>query len=103
MKLTIDTPEDLALALRAVRKDSRVRLEDLARTVGVSKQTATHAEQGKAKLATMLAFLRELGVTVSVEVPQSAVPAWQRLKAQGRTSLRAGSRASPQDAASKGP
>ena len=81
MKLKIDSPEGLALALRAVRRHSHVRLDDLAKTVGVSKQTATNVEQGKAKLSTMFAFLRELGVVVSVEVPEGALPVLRRLSA----------------------
>ena len=80
MKLTVQTPEDLGLALRAVRKDSRVRLEDLAQTVKVSKQTATNVEQGKAKLSTMLAFLSEMGITVTVEIPESAFAVFNRLR-----------------------
>jgi DNA-binding XRE family transcriptional regulator len=82
MKLTVQTAEELGLALRAVRKDSHVRLEDLAQTVGVSKQTATNVEQGKAKLSTMFAFLQEMGVVVSVEIPQSVLPILQKLQHQ---------------------
>jgi DNA-binding XRE family transcriptional regulator len=80
MKVTIQSPEELGLALRAVRKHSRVRLEDLAQTVGVSKQTATNVEQGKAKLGTMLEFLREMGIVVSVEIPESALSTLDRLR-----------------------
>nr|WP_295078311.1 helix-turn-helix domain-containing protein [uncultured Roseateles sp.] len=82
MKISVESAEELALVLRAVRKSSRVRLDDLAKTVGVSKQTATNVEQGKAKLSTMLAFLHELGVVVSVEVPQSSLPVLHRLQSE---------------------
>jgi DNA-binding XRE family transcriptional regulator len=82
MKLTVQTAEELGLALRAVRKDSHVRLEDLAQTVGISKQTATNVEQGKAKLSTVFAFLREMGIVVSVEIPQSALPMLKRFQTQ---------------------
>ena len=37
MKISVESAEELALVLRAVRKSSRVRLDDLAKTVGVSK------------------------------------------------------------------
>jgi DNA-binding XRE family transcriptional regulator len=82
MNLIIQTSEELGLALRAVRKDSHVRLEDLAQTVGVSKQTAANVEQGEAKLSTMLASLREMGITLSVDIPQSAFPLFERLRHQ---------------------
>lgn len=82
MRLAIQSADDLGLALRAVRRDSRVPLEDLAQTVGVSRQTATNVEQGRAKLSTMLAFLHELGVEVSVEIPQSALTRFERLRQQ---------------------
>ena len=82
MKLAIQSADELGLVLRAVRKDSHVPLEDLAQTVGVSRQTATNVEQGRAKLSTMLAFLRELGITVSVDIPQSALANFERLQRQ---------------------
>ena len=82
MRLTIQSADELGLALRAVRKDSRVPLEDLAQTVGVSRQTATNVEQGRTKVSTMLAFLRELGIVVSVEIPQSAHANFERLQRQ---------------------
>ncbi len=82
MRLTIKTADELGLALRAVRRDSRVPLEDLAQTVGVSRQTATNVEQGRTKVSTMLAFLRELGIEVSVEIPQSAFANFSRLQQQ---------------------
>ena len=70
MKVTIQSADELGLVLRAVRKDSGVPLEDLAQTVGVSRQTATNVEQGRTKVSTMIAFLREMGIVVSVEIPQ---------------------------------
>ena len=91
MRLTIKNADELGLALRAVRKDSRVPLEDLAQTVGVSRQTATNVEQGRTKVSTMLAFLRELGVDVSVEIPQSAFANFVRLQQQAASRAHAAS------------
>jgi DNA-binding XRE family transcriptional regulator len=82
MRLTIQTADELGLALRAARRDSRVPLEVLAQTVGVSRQTATNVEQGRTKVSTMLAFLHELGIEVSVEIPQSAFANFVRLQQQ---------------------
>ena len=73
MRLTIQTADELGLALRATRRDSHVPLEVLAQTVGVSRQTATNVEQGRTKVSTMLAFLHEIGVEVSVEIPRECV------------------------------
>jgi transcriptional regulator with XRE-family HTH domain len=80
--IPIQSPKDLGDAVRAVRKDAQVLLEDLAQIVGVSKQTATNLEQGKAKLETLFAFMQELGVTMSVEIMDSAFERLQRIREQ---------------------
>lgn len=72
MQVSIRSAEDLGQVLRAVRKDSDIRLDVLAQLVGVSKQTATNLERGQGKLSTVLAFLHELGIEVCVNIPQSA-------------------------------
>jgi len=82
MRLVIRSPEELGLVLRAVRKDSRVPLEDLALTVGVSRQTATNVELGQAKLSTMFDFLREMGIELSVDIPSSAHDRLERVTRQ---------------------
>lgn len=82
MKVTIQSPADLGRALRAARKDGHVLLEDLAQTVGVSKQTATNLEAGRAKLETLFAFMDELGVQITVELPASAVARMERMRAR---------------------
>lgn len=82
MRFIVQSAAELGWVLRAVRKDSRVPLEDLAQTVGVSRQTATNVEQGRTKVSTMLAFLRELGIAVSVDIPQSALANFERLQRQ---------------------
>ncbi len=73
MQVPIRSAEDLGQVLRAVRKDSDIRLDVLAQLLGVSKQTATNLERGQGKLSTVLAFLHELGIEVSVEIPRSAL------------------------------
>ena len=73
MQVPIHSAESLGQVLRAVRKDSDIRLDVLAQLVGVSKQTATNLERGQGKLSTVLAFLRELGIEVSVDIPKSAL------------------------------
>lgn len=97
MKHLISSAEDLGLALRAARKSARVRLDDLSQTVGVSKQTTTNLEQGKptVQLGTVLKLLAEMGLTLSVDLPESALPALRKAQAQAQDRRRgtAGSRA----------
>lgn len=86
MRHIIQSAQDLGFALRAVRKSAKVRLDDLSQTVGVSKQTTTNLEQGKptVQLGTVLALLKEMGITVSVDLPESALPALRRIQAEAQ-------------------
>ena len=86
MKQIIHSAEDLGFALRAVRKSAKVRLDDLSQTVGVSKQTTTNLEQGKptVQLGTVLQLLKEMGLTLSVDLPESALPALRRVQSEAR-------------------
>jgi transcriptional regulator with XRE-family HTH domain len=88
MKVVIHTAEDLGLALRAARKSARVRLDDLSQTVGLSKQTTTNVEQGKpgVQIGSVLRLLEEVGLRVSVDVPESAMPALERLRQAAESS-----------------
>lgn len=74
MKCTIKTEKDLGNVVRAVRKDSGVRLDDLAGILGVCKQTTANVEQGKPTVALgiVMKHLEELGLTLTVEVPSSS-------------------------------
>ena len=47
MRHPIHSVEDLGLIVRAVRKSSDVRQDDLAETVGVSKQFTANVEKGE--------------------------------------------------------
>lgn len=74
MKHTIHTPEDLGRIIRAVRKSTGVRQDDLAGTVRVSRQFAIDVERGKPTIqfGRMLLLLKELGIALSVEIPDEA-------------------------------
>jgi transcriptional regulator with XRE-family HTH domain len=89
MKHTIHTAADLGQALRAVRRSAKVRLDDLAQTVGVSKQTTTNVEQGKPTVAlgTIIQLLAEMGLTLSVDLPESALPELQRIRERAQEAL----------------
>ena len=90
MKHIIHSAEDLGFALRAVRKSAKVRLDDLSQTVQVSKQTTTNVEQGKptVQLGKVLSLLNELGLTLSVDLPESALPALRRLQHEAQDRLK---------------
>jgi len=74
MQITIDSVTDLALIVRSVRRASKVRLDDLAATAGVSKQFASDVERGKAtvQLGLVLRMLAELGVPLKLDIPKDA-------------------------------
>ena len=74
MQTKVTSPGELGLLVRAVRRSSRVRIDDLAAMARVSKQFATDVELGKptVRLGLVFQILNELGLKVSVEVPASA-------------------------------
>lgn len=74
MQITIHSVADLGLALRAVRRSSKVRLDDLAGMARVSKQFASDVEHGKptVQLGLVLKLLSELGVPIKLDVPKEA-------------------------------
>ena len=84
MKHIIHSSEDLGFALRAVRKSAKVRLDDLSQTARVSKQTTANLEKGKptVQLGKVLQLLKEVGLTLSVDLPESALPALRRVQRQ---------------------
>lgn len=86
MKHIIHSPEDLGFALRAVRKSAKVRLDDLSQTAGVSKQTTANVEKGKStvQFGTVLQLLKEVGLTLSVDLPESALSALGRVQKEAR-------------------
>ncbi|MET4577196.1 helix-turn-helix domain-containing protein [Ottowia thiooxydans] len=71
MKHEVKTASDLGHAIRAVRKASGTRLDDLAAILGVSKQTTANLEYGKdtVALGTVLRHLHELGIRLYVDIP----------------------------------
>ena len=84
MRITIRTPVDLGLVVRAVRRTSKVRLDDLAATAGVSKQFTSDVEHGKptVRLGLVLKLLSELGIPLEVDLPEEAASALNTLRAE---------------------
>lgn len=63
MRVPIHNPAEVGVVARALRKSAGVRQDDLAATVGVSKQFATDVEHGKptAQVGLLMKVLEELG------------------------------------------
>lgn len=74
MKHKITSVSELGAAMRAARKSSGVRIDDLALLSGLSKQFVNDVELGKdgVQLGKVLKVLSELGVYVYVDVPSPA-------------------------------
>ena len=74
MKHPILSTEDLGLAIRAVRKSSQVRQDDLAGAVGVSRRFTAEVERGKStvQFGRVLRLLEELGIYLSIDIPDDA-------------------------------
>ena len=84
MQIPIHSVEDIGLALRAVRRSHKFRLDDMADTVGVSKQFASDLELGKdtVRMGLALKVLADMGVHVSVDIPGDAAQELELLKAK---------------------
>jgi len=91
MKHPIYSTEDLARVIRAVRKSTGVRQDDLAGAVGVSKQFAVDVEKGKptVQFGRVLLLLKELGIALSVDIPQEASVKLQELGARRSSASKA--------------
>lgn len=85
MRITIHSPADLGLAVRAARRTDKVRLDDLAATTGVSKQFASDVEHGKptVQLGLVLRLLSELGVPLELRIPEEAAQELAALRERG--------------------
>jgi hypothetical protein len=82
MRITIQSVTDLGLAVRAVRRHSHVRIDDLAGTAGVSKQFTQDVERGKptVQLGRVLKLLAELGLPLELDIPDEAAHALETLR-----------------------
>lgn len=101
MKKTIGSPEDLGLLIRAVRKSSRVRQDDLSAMAGVSRQFAIDVERGKptAQFGRVLLLLQELGITLTADIPDEAAEVLDKLRGKrSAASTGAGAKRATRDA-----
>jgi y4mF family transcriptional regulator len=90
MKHSIRSSEDLALVIRAVRKSTRMRQDDLAAVVGVSQQFAVDVERGKptVQFGRVLRLLEELGISLNVDIPDEASRKLEELRSKPAGGLR---------------
>jgi len=85
MDIPVKSLEDLGLIVHATRRSSGLRIDDFAGVAGVSKDFASQLERGKPTLQMGLALkvISDLGLKITVTVPDSAVPLYLEVKAKG--------------------
>ncbi len=91
MNIPIESPKELGLAIRATRKMQRVRLDDVAGSAGVGHVFVREVEHGKASvtLGKVMQLMRELGLRLMVEIPDSATEEYSKLRTAGLRPLKA--------------
>ena len=92
MRISIQAASDLGLVVRAVRRHSRVRIDDLAATAGVSKQFTQDVEHGKPRACRLDGAVRgrDRGIVVARRGTQ-AEPCRRANAVYFTSSIRAGS------------
>lgn len=90
MQIPVRTPLDLGLALRAVRKSQKVRLDDAAGSARVSPVLVREVEHGKETVSfgKVMQIMLEMGLELSVDIPESAIPEYQALRMTGLRPLK---------------
>jgi len=85
MQIITQSVGQLGLVIRAVRRSSKVRLDDLAAMAGVSKQFVSDVERGKStvQLGLVLKLLAELGIPLTLDIPQAAGTELENLRLKG--------------------
>lgn len=83
--VTILSPQQLGLLVRATRRTQKLRLDDTAGIAGVGHVFVREVERGKptVQLGRVMKLLAELGIELKVEVPDGAMPEFRRLESVG--------------------
>jgi len=86
----VKTVADLGLLLRAVRRSSGLRLDDMAGCAGVGHVFAREVEHGKetVQMGRVLKLLDEMGLHLTVDIPEPAVGEYDRLRETGLRPLK---------------
>lgn len=101
MKLHITSAAQLGELVRATRKSHHIRLDDAAVMAGLGPVFVGDVEYGKdsVQLGRVLQLLRELGIKLVADVPDSVLPELEKIRARGgliRPSLRKATKDDPQ-------
>lgn len=85
MKINIQSVSDLGRIVRASRKAQNVRLDDVAGSAQLSTVFVGDTERGKdsIQLGKVLRLMHELGIRMTVEIPDSTQLYLDKIKAQG--------------------
>lgn len=97
MQITIKTPQELGLAIRATRRTQKVRLDDVSGSAGVGHVFTREVEHGKetVQLGRVLRLLEELGIALMADVPDEAMDELTRLRKTGLRPLKPRSKSAP--------
>jgi transcriptional regulator with XRE-family HTH domain len=85
MMISVTSPQQLGLLLRAARKTQRIRMDDLAGSAGVGPVFVREVERGKetVQLGRVMRLLAELGVELRADIADDALPLYERLQQSG--------------------
>ena len=85
MLITVSSPQQLGLLVRATRKTQKPRMDDLAGSAGVGPVFVREVERGKetVQLGRVLHLLSELGIELKADIPDDAVDAFEHLRLVG--------------------
>lgn len=85
MQIPIHSVADLGIAIRAVRKEQGLRLDDTAGSAGVGHVFLREVERGKetVQLGRVLQVLDELGIHLSIDIPGDALARFEALRKKG--------------------
>ena len=84
MHISISSPAELGVLVRAARKTQGLRLDDAAAFAGVGPVFAGDVERGKptVQLGRVLQLLEQLGLKVLIDAPDSTEPMLTALRAR---------------------
>ena len=99
MLVKVTSPQELGLIVRAVRKQQKLRMDDVAGSAGVGPVFVRDVERGKptVQLGRVMKLLAELGVTLNVDIPPAAGAMLETVKKTGVKPLRPRRPKSPGD------
>lgn len=85
MKIPITTMAELGQVTRATRKANNIRLDDAASMAGLGAVFVGDVEYGKetVQMGRVLQLMKELGLKLTVEIPESTEPHLQKIRKQG--------------------